>query len=199
MPNSLQLMSPIIILVNGLPASGKTTIANKISSRYHFPLFSKDELKGILFDTLGDGDRAWSKKIGKAASEIFRFVIEEFVVAEKSVVIENFFYNELIRPFLTELKAKHPFSVVEVYCQCETETALKRFKARVEAGERHPHFHEEKNYPEVEDFYSRGHSPIDLGDHLFKFDTSDAESIPQREKDLFSQIDQVITKPDTSS
>jgi uridine kinase len=48
---------PFIIMVLGLPGSGKTTLAKKISQKFSLPLLAKDDLKVMLFDVYGWKDR----------------------------------------------------------------------------------------------------------------------------------------------
>ena len=42
-----------IIVLAGMPASGKSTVAAKLSTAFSLPTLAKDELKESLFDTLG--------------------------------------------------------------------------------------------------------------------------------------------------
>ena len=46
------------ILVAGMPASGKSTIAVRISESLGIPMLSKDSIKEVLFDDLGFHSRA---------------------------------------------------------------------------------------------------------------------------------------------
>lgn len=41
------------ILVAGMPASGKSTVAEKIAEALEIPMLSKDAIKEVLFDDLG--------------------------------------------------------------------------------------------------------------------------------------------------
>lgn len=41
------------ILVTGIPAAGKSTIANFIAEKLNIPMMSKDGIKEILFDEVG--------------------------------------------------------------------------------------------------------------------------------------------------
>lgn len=59
------------MLVTGVPGSGKTTLARRLSPALGLPLLAKDVVKETLFDVLGVGDRAWSTRLGAAANEVF--------------------------------------------------------------------------------------------------------------------------------
>ena len=47
----------VCILVCGLPATGKSTMAAYLSKQLGIPMFSKDAIKERLFDTLGFSSR----------------------------------------------------------------------------------------------------------------------------------------------
>ena len=52
---------PRLLIVNGLPGSGKTTLSRELAPRLGLPLISKDDIKELLFDQLGWSDREHSK------------------------------------------------------------------------------------------------------------------------------------------
>jgi glucokinase len=65
---------PLAVLVNGLPGSGKTTLARAVARHLGQPLFSKDVIKETHADVLGTEQagwpqRRWNAAIGAAASE----------------------------------------------------------------------------------------------------------------------------------
>jgi glucokinase len=56
-----------VVLVNGIPGSGKTTLSRSLAAELGFPLLAKDTVKESLFDSLGIVDQAWSRTIGVAS------------------------------------------------------------------------------------------------------------------------------------
>jgi len=58
----------LLVLTTGLPGAGKTTLARQVAVALELPLLSKDIVKERLSDILGVHDRAWSMKLGAAAT-----------------------------------------------------------------------------------------------------------------------------------
>ena len=69
---------PLVVVVTGPPAAGKTTIAREVAARLRLPLITKDTIKEALFDGLGTADLAWYRglryprleKVGKGPSTL---------------------------------------------------------------------------------------------------------------------------------
>ena len=57
------------ILVTGIPASGKSTLAAAIAGALHLPWISKDRIKELLFDRLGFRSREEKVRLGLAAMD----------------------------------------------------------------------------------------------------------------------------------
>src|ERR1700683_3060087 len=60
-------MIPQLLLLTGAPASGKTQLAGRLVERYGACGCSKDEIKELLFDHLGERDAAWSGRLSARA------------------------------------------------------------------------------------------------------------------------------------
>lgn len=54
-----------LILVTGIPASGKSTMAAYLSEALSIPMLSKDRIKELLYDTVGFEGRAQKVKLGE--------------------------------------------------------------------------------------------------------------------------------------
>ncbi len=88
-------LMPCLVLVNGLPCSGKTTLARQIAKELNLPLFEKDSIKERLFDTLGWSDLEWSRKLSRASKQVLFYIIAEELKAGRSLIVECNFIAEI--------------------------------------------------------------------------------------------------------
>ena len=79
------------VLVCGMPAAGKTTIARYLSKNLGLPMFSKDEIKERLYDTVGFGSRAEKEALGVGAMEAMYYAASQVMAVGGSVILENTF------------------------------------------------------------------------------------------------------------
>jgi len=129
---------PSLILVSGAPATGKTTIANLLSTRLRVPVISKDAIKESLFETMGHSDREWSKKVGFASIVLLLELVEGQLAAGNSVIAETNFYPDMDRPRVEALRTTADFATIEVHCTADSNVVITRYKERQDAGEQHP-------------------------------------------------------------
>lgn len=133
----LQLSPPVaarmLVVTTGLPGAGKTTLARQVASALRLPLLSKDVIKERLFDVLGGHDRAWSIKLGAAASEILWSVAGECF---GGAVIETWLdpNRDDADRARAGLRATGVSPIWELMCDCPAEVAIARYEARI----RHP-------------------------------------------------------------
>jgi hypothetical protein len=117
---------PLFVVVSGLAASGKTTVAEPLAHALGVRLISKDAIKESLFDALGFGGWEWSKTLSRAADAPMVRIAQDL----DGAVLDNFWYAETAN----ELLAPVPRPIVEVFCRCRPNVAYERFRRRV----RHP-------------------------------------------------------------
>ena len=59
------------VVVSGLPASGKSTLARRLAPSLSLPLLDKDDILEALFASRGVGDAVWRAKLSRSADDTF--------------------------------------------------------------------------------------------------------------------------------
>jgi len=129
-----------LVVINGLPATGKTAIGRAMSSYLQIPLFSKDDYKEAMFDRLYCKDREWSKQVGAAAIKIHFLVVESCLRAGQSCIMENFMRPVTVDNFserISDLCQRYGFAITQVLVKAEGATLYRRFAERAMSGNRH--------------------------------------------------------------
>ena len=127
-----------LILVNGLSGTGKSGIARKLAEDLGLPCIGNDQLKEVLFDTLGWSDLAWSKRLGATSTALLWSVCRSVLEANQSLVIEGAFHAEEDSPRLRGLREQLGARIAEIHCFAPREVLAERVRERAESGERHP-------------------------------------------------------------
>ncbi|MGL5875727.1 MAG: AAA family ATPase [Xenococcaceae cyanobacterium] len=184
-------MNNVLIIISGLPCTGKTTLARKIARQFSIPLISKDDLKESLFDSLGWQDRNWSRKLGIASYNLLDRLIESQVSFGRSLIVESNFMPQFSTQKFLNLKQKYALRIIQIYCQAEAIVLFERFKQRVELGERHPGHQDHLNYQEFKkNLKSNEYETLNLGDLIIKIDTKDWTKLDYNF--LFKQINEEL-------
>ncbi len=130
-------MQAKLVIVMGLPCSGKSTLARKIAARFGFPLMAKDVVKEALFDTLGTGDREWSRRLSTASCAVLLAFAERTIGSGSSAIIEGNFRPEHAED-LARVRNAHGAGLVQVLCGGNGAVLIERQEARVRRRSRHP-------------------------------------------------------------
>jgi predicted kinase len=130
--------SPVLIVVNGLSGTGKTGLARRLAEDLRLPCIGNDQLKEVLFDTLGWSDLEWSKRLGKTSSALLWSVTESVLEAGHSLVIESDFHIDVDAPRLRDIQIRLRPRIAEIHCYADREVLVQRVKERIERGDRHP-------------------------------------------------------------
>lgn len=139
------------ILITGIPASGKTTMAECISRRFGLPVISKDLIKEKLYDQVGFHSREEKVKLGIASMEIMYYVAEQMMRCGKAFILENNFEN-ISRDGLFAILEKYSYTAITVRLTGDYELIYRRFEERNSSPERHRGHVVDDQYPEVPGF-----------------------------------------------
>jgi predicted kinase len=145
-----------LLIVNGPPGSGKTTLATALSRELVLPLLSKDAVKETLLDTLGFADRAESRRIGAASGEVLWTLVRD---CPTPAIVESWLApstRDIVRAGLARARID---DVVEVWCACSPEETRRRYADRT----RHPGHFDAALLPDLDDVLA-GAEPLGLGE-----------------------------------
>lgn len=171
---------PVLIIVNGLPGTGKTTLTRRIAPDIGLPAFSRDGLYEILYDALACESNGLPPLLGSASFTLLYAVAGSILAAGLSLIVEQFFGNPALRSAeLLRLQQAHDFEPFQILCKVDGEILLKRILARTENGERHTGHHQqdlewiEQN---KERLLQGSLPPLAIGGQLIEIDTSTPHS-----------------------
>lgn len=168
---------PLLIIVSGPPASGKSTLARQFARELGLPLIYKDGIKESLFDSLGWQDRPWSKKLGNATYHLLYYFLETTLVAGVPLIVESNFASIATAEF-KRIQEMHPFRAFQVMCYADGQVLVDRYTARASDPKRHPGHVDLETLPEIEGLLRKGRlEPLDLGGEIIEIDTTDFSKI----------------------
>jgi predicted kinase len=164
-----------LIIVHGLPGTGKTTVSTEISRRLHIPVFAKDILKEQMFDTIGYSDKAWSTKVSHASHRVMDVVIEQELGCGRSLMVEGNFKPDVDSVRFQKLCEKYSAGCLQLLCWADGEDLYRRFQEREASPDRHP-AHVHSDYPRslVKELLAPGKAkPLRNANDTITVDTTD--------------------------
>jgi predicted kinase len=121
------------IIVTGRAGAGKTTLAKKLGERLWTPVISRDEIKEGYVNTYGIKHDQLPPETNKLTSEFFFWIVNEYLRAKISIVIEAAFQHDVWESRMPAiLEVAVPFFVV-----CEVDSALAA-RRHLERGLKNP-------------------------------------------------------------
>ena len=191
------------ILVAGMPAAGKSTMAKVLSENLKLPVISKDSIKELLFDSVGFQSRAEKVNLGIASMKIMYYTAGQLMKAGHPFILENNF--ESSEHGINNLLEKYQYSALTITLTGDYKVIYQRFLERESSPDRHRGHVVNDCYPEkkendletsksktisCEDFVrrmeQRGFDTFYACGRQIKVDTTDFSKIDMEE--LFAQI-----------
>jgi predicted kinase len=128
---------PLLYVVTGPPASGKTSVAEELAKALGVPFLSKDMFKEKLYESFGSGDEL-EAQINSAALAILFSVVESQLAEGVSVTAEsNFDARSDVEP-IRRLADEHDVRIVQIHIGGAIDALVEKFARRAASGKRHP-------------------------------------------------------------
>jgi predicted kinase len=167
---------PLLLIVTGPPAAGKTTLAVRLAADLRLPLFTKDLFKEALHDRL-HGIDGIDSQLGLVAYDLLFVVMEAELAAGRSLVLEANFRPAVSTQHFQSVLSRHPALPVQIHCTAAPDLLASRFRARFDSGERHPvHADRELGLDRAIHFHAE-HGPLDLGGPVIRVETDDFAAV----------------------
>jgi len=129
---------PVLIIINGLPGTGKTTLARRLAADVRLPVFSRDGIYETLYDALECQSNDITPKMGQATFTLLYSIASTILAAGQSLLVEGFFGRpELRTAEFLHLQQSNDFEPLQILCHADGEVLLERFLARMASPERH--------------------------------------------------------------
>jgi predicted kinase len=188
---------PLLVIVGGASASGKTTLGRWLAAEFRMPYIGKDDIKESLYDSLGIGDLAWSRRLGSATVSLLYLFIENELRAGRSLVAESNFDTQLAVPELSALIVRYNALPFQILCQADPAVLQARYQRRATSGERHPGHLDHLLGPELTSRINY-YALMPLGGESLVLDTTNPATIDYRSvaRQLQRAIDEVGTVVD---
>lgn len=116
------------IVVTGLPASGKTTLARAVARALGWPLLDKDDFLETLYETHAVQTLADRSRLSRQSDALFQSAAQE---QSRVVLVSHWAAGPPSAGGTPTDWLDRAFDhLVEVYCSCPPDTATARFQAR---------------------------------------------------------------------
>lgn len=178
---------PLLILLHGGPATGKTTLGLRLAETFGIPYFNKDGVKEPIFDHLGlpvaweTDDGLSGRAMNEASHTILISIIEAMLVARASCIIDSTFLAHHA-PRFRSLQERHSFRLVQILCRTEAGELRRRLAGRAASGERHAG-HQDQDLAQRLDpaAIDRAYRHLEIGGLQITLDTTTATSAEEYE------------------
>ncbi|MFZ1812455.1 MAG: AAA family ATPase [Candidatus Saccharimonadales bacterium] len=115
---SLTLARPIVIMVVGIPGSGKSFFARQFSDLFDAPIVSFDEIRHVLFS-----DPQFSRDEETLIAMVMRLQMKQLFRTQKTFLIDGGLNTRMARMAIEKLAKQYDYGTVTVWVQTDEDTS----------------------------------------------------------------------------
>ena len=119
------------VLVNGVPASGKSGVARALAERCVWPVLTLDSVKEPFFDHLGLGDREFNRKLGRASYQAIWSIVAD-APPGLTFIVDAWFGFQPRQLLEDHLQRAGVVETAEIWCHAPGEVLAERYRARLD-------------------------------------------------------------------
>jgi len=193
-----------VIVLTGMPATGKSTVCKALAEHFGFTVVEKDAIKEELFDTLGFTCYAEKRALDHAANAVVIHVTEQILKVGGSVIIDNNFDDVSGKRFRKLLEQYGPKCAC-VFLRGDLDVLHERYTRRDNAHARHLGHVLQEHYPPrpgdslyytmtrdefEEKFMKRGMDSFECPGERLEIDTTDFAKVDPEE--IVTRVEEML-------
>ncbi|MFS0725686.1 AAA family ATPase [Paenibacillus sp. 1P07SE] len=168
---------PALIIANGLPGSGKTTLTRRLARDLQVPRFARDEIHETLYEAMDGRTSELPPALGQGAFAIIYYAAGQLLAVGQSCIVENYFGRPALRSGeLLQLQQQHPYEPIQLLCKADGPVLVERFLKRMVEEDRHSGLQDQAWIDEHRTRLLQGElEPLAVGGTLIEVDTTTPE------------------------
>ena len=135
-----------LIIIAGMPATGKSTVAAGLAEAFAYPVLEKDNIKEVLFDTIGFENYPQKRQLDIAANGVLLHILEVMLKSDSPAIVVNNFDTESAEKLCGLMETYRP-RCVTVFLNGEAEVLYQRYVQRDNLHLRHRGHALQEHYP----------------------------------------------------
>lgn len=120
-----------VLMVNGIPASGKSRLSRVLSERTGWPILSIDTVKNPFLEQIDGVDRLFNRTLGKASYKAIWAVIRD-APDGSAFIVDAWFGFQPIELLQDHIALSGATAIAEIWCHAPGEVLAERYFARLE-------------------------------------------------------------------
>ncbi|MFU9135917.1 AAA family ATPase [Erwinia tasmaniensis] len=119
-----------VVMVNGIPASGKSSIARALANATGWPLLSVDGIKEPFMQQLENVDRVLNRRLGLASYQAIWHIVAS-APPGCTFIVDAWFGSQPEQRLREFLQGAEVTALAEIWCHISGELAAQRYTSRL--------------------------------------------------------------------